>query len=92
MCPAQLGPGHMIFKEASSLAVSLGDWRGSNCGAWASQKTGHLEEQRTQTRLDSGTHDFHNKANSSLGQEGVLQIIQEHGVWGSPGDVDKTVY
>lgn len=86
MCPAQLGLGHMIFKEASSLAASLGDWRGSNCEAWASQKTGHLEEQRTHTRLDSGTHDFHKKANCSLEQEGVLHIIQEHGVLGSLGD------
>lgn len=88
MCPAQLGLGHMIFKEASSLAASLGDWGGS-CGVWASQKTGHLEEQRTQTRLDSGTSDFQKKANSSLGQEGILQIIQEPEVLGSPGDMDR---
>lgn len=60
----------MIFKEASSLAASLGDGGRGSCGVWASHKTEHPEEQRTQTRLDSGKLDFQKKANSNLGQEG----------------------
>lgn len=56
--------------------------RGS-CGVWASHKTEHPEEgQRSQTRLDLGKPDFQKKANSNLGQEGVLQITQEPGVLG----------
>lgn len=38
------------------------------------------QEQRTQTRLDSGKPDFQKKANSNLGQEGGL---------GSPGEVER---
>lgn len=75
----------MIFKEASALAASLGAWGlgwGCCCGVWVSQSTGHLEGQRIQTRLDSGTHDYEKDTNYSLGQEGVLQIIQEPRVLG----------
>ena len=54
----------------------------------------HVEKQRIQTRLDPGTPDFQNKANSSLGQEGVLNIMQEprvlrmgiDSVWGPSED------
>lgn len=54
----------------------------SSCEVWASQRTGHLEGLRIQTRLDSGIPDFPKKANSCLGQKGVLQIIQEPRVLG----------
>lgn len=49
----------------------------------------HPEEQRSRTRLDLGKPDFQEKANSNLGQEGVLQIAQEPRVLRCPGDVDS---
>lgn len=61
MCPDQLGLGHMIFKEGPSLAAFLEDWGGGHSWGVASQKTENLEEQRTQTKLDSGTPDFQKK-------------------------------
>lgn len=42
-----------------------------------------MNGQRIQTRLDSRISDFQKKANSCLGQDGVLQIIQEPRVVGT---------
>lgn len=50
---------------------------GFSCRIWGSQENGACGQQRIQTRLDSGTPDFQKKANSSLGQEEMLHIIQE---------------
>lgn len=66
----------MIFKEASSLAASLGDGGEGQWWGMGLPQNRASQEQRTQTRLDSGEPDFQKKANSNLGQEGVL---------GSPG-------
>lgn len=43
----------------------------------APQRTGLVEKPRIQTKLDAGTPDFQKKANSGLGQEEVLHIIQK---------------
>lgn len=54
----------------------------SSCRVWASENRA-CEWAKDPTRLDSGISHFQKKANSRLGQDGVLQIIQEPRVLGT---------